>query len=101
MNGHEQRAHKTVTDRLAEDLNTVEGLLHETARRVFDLQTAVEQIREAAVLQGRVLSAQEQHLAALSAWLTTDVWGRLRWLLRGRDGITDLSLFKSRAETDR
>lgn len=73
MNGAEQRRHTTKTATLASDLETIEAMLHETARRVKQ-----QGVDLASVNCALDFEASERIAVGRS------FWSRLNWLLRGR-----------------
>jgi hypothetical protein len=102
MNGAEQRRHTTKTNQLAEDLETLEALLHETARRVHDAERNLAAVIDQAgwaVAQGkdhgraldltvarleRVKQELDTAVQATANFVCRGFWGRWRWLLTGR-----------------
>lgn len=97
MNGTEQRAHRTVTSELATSLEDVQRDLAAVidqagwaVARAKDLGRQLDGVacdlgdvaQQVAVLKQQHRMLEDAYIGHEHAWLT--LWGRLRWLVRGR-----------------
>ena len=84
MNPSEQRLHRTKTAALEGDIETLEALLKETARRV-KIAEAKEDVlqRRLDAHATRVLSVEGRMAACERQWDRT-LFERLKWLITGR-----------------
>ena len=84
MNPNEQRAHRTKTASLEGDLETLEALLQETAKRVKIAEAQRDSQTQRLDAHATRLLTMEARLTACEQKQERSLSGRLKWLITGR-----------------